>query len=345
MKRDRPLPPELAKAFGHLRYLRYKGSGEWSSECIECGESGHNPNSGMVDRFHIHAASPGKDDGRGVCRKCGVVVFANSKRDKLPSPAKIAEVKEQQENREALEAAQLKTRLDEFMASKLWEFYHSEMSNRERQLWEKAGIPHEYQDLWYLGYQAHYPSTRFDSDALTIPYLDNTWQASNLQYRLLQPPQPNNKYRFTKGLKPGLFLAEPSREFKGKCLLVEGAKKSMVTFIRFISEAGHNDWSIVALPSAQSYGLLPQLEGFDAVWVMLDPDQYQGQRNVLGHEGQAPIIKFIDKLAKVDIPEIFVAKPPTKIDDGFVKYGATVNDFLSVISQSYRVKPNRVYAV
>jgi energy-coupling factor transporter ATP-binding protein EcfA2 len=343
--RDRPLPPDLHKAFGDLQELQYKGGNEWSSYCPECGDSGHNPYSGKVDRFHIHASDPGRDNARGVCRQCGVVVFATSNYTKPPNRAELQKLQDEYENRQALEAAQMKARLDEFIASKLWEFFANEMTSRERWMWEKIGIPPEYQKLWKLGYMKHYPSKQFNSDALTIPYFSHDGDASNLQYRLLQPPQPQDRYRFTKGLKPGLFLAEPDREFKGKCLVVEGAKKSMVTWRVFIDEASHRDWSIIALPSAQSYSLLPQLEGFEAVWIVLDPDQYRGKKNVLGHEMNKPITKFLRRLMKVDIPEIYVAKPPQKIDDAFVKYGATAKDFMAIINQSYRVRPKKIYAV
>ena len=345
MSRDAPLPPDLQKAFGHLRYLKYKGNNEWSSTCPECGESGHNPYSGNPDRFHIHASDPGKDNARGACRQCGVVVFATSNKIKVPNRQELQAMQDEYEQEQKLEAAKLQARLDEFMASKLWEFFANEMTSRERWMWEKIGIPPEYQKLWKLGYMKHYPSTQFESDALTIPYFNSNGSASNLQYRLLHPPRPNDKYRFTKGLEPGFFLAEPDREFEGKCLIVEGAKKSMVTWRVFIDEAGYRDWSIVALPSAQSYGLLPQLEGFEAVWVVLDPDQYRAKRDVLGHEMRKPINRFINKLMKVNIPEIYVARPPQKIDDAFVSYGATAKDFMAIINQSYQVKPGKVYAI
>ena len=342
MSRYTPLPQDLQKAFGHLRYLKYKGNGEWSSECPECHDSGHNQYSGDPDRFHIHASSPGKDNARGICRQCGVVVFATNNTIKAPSPAKLQEMQDKHEQQQELEAAQLQSRLDTFMASKLWEFYHQEMTERERWLWEKSGIPNEYQDLWKLGYMKHYPSKQFNSDALTIPYFESENSALNIQYRLLQPPQVNNKYRFTRGLPSTLWLPEPDRPLTGVCLLLEGMKKAAVTYIKVAGEAEFTDYTIIAVPSAASYGLLAQLSTFDEVIVAFDPDQYKGKRDVLGAESPPPITKVLDK---IDAPIIRLAKFPTKIDDFFHLYGGTYSGFTSIIDQSYQYKPGKRYAV
>ena len=38
---DRQLPPDLKRKWGHLRWLKYKGNGEWSAECPICHDDGH----------------------------------------------------------------------------------------------------------------------------------------------------------------------------------------------------------------------------------------------------------------------------------------------------------------
>lgn len=338
--RDTPLPSELAKAFGHLGSMQYKGNGEWSSECPNCGSIGHNPSSGEPDRFHMHIADK-VYGARGKCRQCGHFEWADGGKH-TPSAAEIKEIEAAREEQMKIEEQQLEERLQKFLASKMWEFYHDELTDRERWLWEKAGIPESFQNYWRLGYAPRYPSQQMDTDALTIPYFGEGMKASNLQYRLLKPPKIYDKYRMTKGLQSTLWLAEPDREFKGVCMLLEGAKKAAVTFIRAVADGKMHEYCVVAVPSANSYSLLDQLSGFDEVIVAFDPDQYTKKRDILGNELASPIMKVVER---IDAPIVRVAKFPTKIDDFFVSHDGTLDGFKAVIDQSYQFKPRKPYKV
>lgn len=348
MSRWKPLPPDLDTLVldkTNLQYKGfYKGADEWSSSCNICHEAGHDPSSGKPDRMYIRSEANGYDS-HIHCRQCGHHEFVGGVR---AEPKTVVQIKHEDALRRAYQKRESERRHEQikaFQQSAIWQYYHSSLTKRARLGWRRAGIPDSLQDYWVLGWTDNYTGKDFNSPAYTIPYFSKGFEAQSLQFRLVKPARKGDKYRFLYGLHQELFLPEPDREFKGKCLLVEGAKKSMVAWHRLVAEAGYHDWSVVAVPAAQSYSLLPQLEGFEAVWVVLDPDQYVGKKNVLGHEGEKPIERFLARLKDVDIPEIFVAKPPTKVDDAFVKYKATAKDFMAMINQAWRYHPQKSYSV
>lgn len=341
MKRDRPLPPELAKAFGHLQNLQYKGNGEFSSSCPVCGEQGHNPSSGIPDRFHMHEES-GKYGAHGHCRRCGAHVWANQNNNKAPNPAKIKKEQELRREYEAKEAKRRHNQMEAFRQAAIWDYYHESMDDSRRLQWRRAGIPNEFQDLWHLGWTDNYTAPGIASPAMTLPYFAKDWQATTLQFRLIKPPTPNDKYRFLKGMQHQLFLTEPDRKMTGKCLLLEGGKKAMVSFINVVAEGRNHDYTVIAVPSATSHSLLNQLSSFDEVTVLFDPDQYVGTKNILGHESKPPIVRVLDKITA---PIVKVAKLGVKADDMFVKYKATSREFMSVVNQAYQYKPRKSYSV
>lgn len=336
MLRDRPLPPELQKAFGHLPGVFYKaGANEWHGPCPKCGSAGHDSSTGPPDRFHMHVAE-GKWGPRGKCRKCLHFEWADGNNSKPPSAAKIKEMELQREEIEEAEAVALQNRLDRFMASKLWEFYHNEMTDRDRWLWEKAGIPNDYQNLWSLGYMKHYPSKQFNSSALTIPHFDVGGDPSNLQYRLLQPPMPNDKYRYHQGLKHPLWLAEPDKNLTGICILCEGMKKGALVFIKFIVEPNNQQYRVVSLPSkAPAKSLYPRLSEFEKIYLVMDPDAHHFSRD---NKGKVVLPSIYNMVENIEGPSVNVVTLPHKADDFFTMYGGNDRDFMQFLNHSREVK-------
>lgn len=335
MSRFRSLPPDMAEKWGHLNHLQYKpGANEWSSECPVCGTSGHNPLSGTPDRFTMFPEKKGSS-ARGWCRQCNHFEWVDSDREP-PSPAKIREIKEAREEQEKIEEEKLKHRLDTFMASQLWKFFHDEMTERERWMWTKSGIPEPYQDLWSLGFMKHYPSSNFDSSALTIPHFDVGWKASNMQYRLLQPPNPNDKYRFTQGLPHSLWLPEPDKELKGICILCEGMKKGAVVFIKVVVEPDNQQYRVVSVPSkSPARTLYPLLNEFERVYIVMDPDAYYPSKDGRGRRIDPAVYSMVEG---INGPAVNLVTLPTKADDFFVKHGGTSRDFMPFLDQAREVK-------
>ena len=336
MSKFKSLPPDMARTWGHLRHLQYKpGANEWSSECPVCGTSGHNPLSGTPDRFTIFPEKKGSS-ARGWCRQCNHFEWVDSEGES-PSPARIKEMEKTREQEIKTEQAKLQHRLDAFMAGQLWQFYHDEMTEQERWLWTKSGIPDPYQDLWSLGYMQQYPSNKFDSSALTIPHFNVGWVASNIQYRLLQPPKPNDKYRFTQGLPHSLWLPEPDKDLTGTCLLFEGMKKAAVTFIEVIVKPNNQKFRVVSVPSKKpAKALYHLLSEFERIYVIMDPDAYRWAKDKKGRKIKPAVYSMIEEIRG---PAVNLVTLPVKADDFFVKHGGTYREFMAFIHQAREVKP------
>lgn len=336
MSRDTPLPSYMPDHWKNLPHLQYKrNSHEWSAACPSCGTSGHSSYSGKPDRFVIFDKEDGKD-ARGWCRQCGYFEWANQNNNNRASPEEIARMEQARAQQEEREKLQLKQKLDSFMAEKLWQFFHDEMNERERWLWTRAGIPDPYQDLWSLGYAKHYPSKKFDSPALTIPHFNVGWTASNMQYRLLSPPKPGDKYRFTQGLPHSLWLPEPDKDLTGVCILCEGMKKAAVTFIRVVVEPNNQQFKVVSVPSKRpAKALYSNFSNFEKVYIVLDPDAYTWTKNSDGSPNRPAVYDMVEQ---INGPSINVVTLPTKADDFFIKYDGSSKDFIEFLNQSREVK-------
>ena len=320
---NQPLHPNLLTRWGDLPYVTYKGNGEWHSACPVCGEQGHNPNSGQPDRFHMHAPD-GKGNARGKCRRCGYFGWADdNKKMEIPSPERIKQEQELRREYERQEQLRLTAKIKQLQVEAVWKYFHDSMKEPQRLMWRDAGIPDEFQDYWQLGFAPKYKGRGFISPALSIPYFDVGWQATNIQYRLISPPKPNDKYRFSYGLKPGLWLTDPDNEPSGPTILVEGMKKAAVLFIELVAK-GNQDFTVVAVPSKMpGKGLIARLKDCDPVYVTLDPDAYT--------DGQS-----IKRVGQMLGSRARFVRLPAKPDDLFTKYGFTATMMMSYVNQATR---------
>lgn len=302
------LPPDLARRWGNLHHIARRGPNQWSSECPKCGQSGHEPRSGKPDRFQMWA------DGRprGWCRRCLYFDFADGRQ-----PFSDEERLEYETRRRQLaekEVYRLQSKLEWFRSTHQWTIYHDQMTERERQAWRNEGIPDSIQDWLRLGYVPdrtfYQGDTPIVSDAMTIPYFGPAWAASTMQYRLLNPPDPDDRYRFQAGLPVSLYLTDPDSKPKGPCILAEGAKKGIVGMMYLHDRLGG---PVVASPSKT-----PRLESLDIledcspIYIVYDPDattdQIRRTANYLGPE------------------RVRVVCLPVKLDDAFVQYKAAAPD-------------------
>ena len=130
-----------------------------------------------------------------------------------------------------------------------------------------------------------------------------------MQRRLLQPPDPSDKYRQTAGLPLSLFLTDPDTPLLGKVLIVEGAKKAMVTY-QWLNDLV--DMVIVGLPSKYPpLRLLEQLQHCDPWYLALDPDAYTTTRDRNGKV----IPPTIDRIKDYAGDRARLVKLPDKPDD------------------------------
>lgn len=297
------LPPELARKWGHLRYIRQTGRNQWNAECPQCGSNDHDSRSGQPDRFAMWA------DGRprGWCRRCFFFSFVDE-RTSYSAEERLAWEVERRRLAES-EARRLQDKLSWYRSSSTWTIYHDGMSEEQRQHWRQAGIPDGIQDWLRLGYvpgRTFYSGTSpVVSDALTIPYFGPEWSPSTMQYRLLSPPNPNDKYRFQAGLPAPLYLCDPDSTPKGPCLLAEGAKKGILGWMYLADKLAGG--SVVASPSKTPRPeTLEILENCDPIYVLFDPDATPEE------------LRRVSLALKPERVRLVVL--PVKLDDAFTGY-------------------------
>ena len=315
MTNDRQAPLDIIERFGYLPDHKYRGGNEHSSACPKCG--GAKGGRDLSDRFRFWERQGAASNF--WCRRCGFQGFTDDDREATPDLARIKELEEIRQRETAKEAERLQAKIVDLQQRAYWRGYHDAMSDQQRELWRRAGVPNEFQDYWQLGYKAEYRGQDFISPALTIPYFGPNWEAQTIQYRLLDPPAPADKYRFQAGLKSSLWLADPNADMSGGVILCEGMKKAAVTFIELIAKA-NGRYTVVAVPSkAPGADLLATLQNADPLYIVLDPDAYSGR---------TPAVNRLVKM--ITAPKI-VVKLPVKADDFFVEYGGTAVEFFRFI--------------
>lgn len=329
---ERPLPTaRMREKWGSLPYLRYVGGGNWAAACPDCGDYGHDPSSGLPDRFVIWGPGTGKSQtARGWCRRCGHLEFADEDEDYNPTPEEIAEVNAEREKWERQQRKKRKEKQQWLQEADFWVRFHENMTDEQRLVWHKEGIHDWAIELHKLGYR---PGRNGHDGALSIPYFAGGWdRIITLQYRLLCPEEDGGKYRFLKGAHAELFRPWPEDKIKGVVLILEGAKKALVTYeeaydIKYLGE----DVTMVALPSKVApERLVRQLDDAEMLIWMLDPDAYEPAKS----NGRVipPAIKRNIELAGSDRSRI--VRTAAKIDDMIIKWGLKKKTIEAMINQA-----------
>jgi len=290
-----PLAANLRDAWPQLRFVKSVSSREWHSECPNCGDVGHEGKD-WPDRFVMRYDG---ERSRGWCRRCGYAQFAvNVVRDgQLPKWSKdeLDEFRRQREREENERAAELQQRLKQFTTAELWSELNRRMTEENRNWWLKRGIPNDWQDFWKLGYRA-------DKQAYSIPYFDPSSNPVTIQYRLVNPPEPNDKYRWEYGLHSAPYITRPDMGLSGSVIICEGAIKAMVTFIY----GAQAKMQVLAVPSKADFaGIESLVEKSKAVFIMLDPDARDRAQELGENIGRRSRIVEL----------------PGKVDDLILRYG------------------------
>lgn len=330
MSRQRPLPPELSH-YANLHDLTWRGSGEWSAACPHCGGSDR-VGSGRSDRFRLFAAGGGHN-ARVWCRRCGFFEWADQ--DARPDPARIAQARELQAayaQAEELRVARLIERLREETA---WQVWHAAMSHQQRAMWHEQGIIDHMIDYYSLGYNPEYTyrhdGHQYHSPTMTIPHYQEGWELVNVQHRLIKPANGAGKYRQTAGLPAAMFRTEPDDPLRGAVLVVEGAKKAIVTYTHLGTKPIGFPMQIVAVPSkTPGHDLLGQLANCEPVYLVLDPDAYTAVKG----KGRPAVNRLAELLGR---ERVRVVKLPCKPDDLLTRYKGTAEDLRHFLKQAVSV--------
>ena len=308
------LPPELARRWSHLVFVKRRGHSEWSAECPRCGDEGHDGRD-WPDRFRMWL-----NPARGWCRSCGHQAFADDDRPQFSITDEqrqqwVAERVEREEatKREAEHAIQL------LQSERAWLRYHEMLDQSALDWWAAKGVPGYMVNYFQLGYCPSRPvwtkAGTWMTPTATIPIFAPGWKLVNIRHRLMNPPTPCDKYRPERvGLPAAPFLTAPDEEPHGQTVIVEGEIKSIVVFDRLDT----TKITVIGLPGKNpKRDILQLLDKCEPIYVVFDP----------GAEQQAA--DFAQSLGR----RARVVTMPVKPDDLFTLYGGQREDFYSALRQ------------
>jgi hypothetical protein len=302
-------PAQLQEIGLNPNEFRYSDAKSWRGPCPVCGGS---------RRFVIFT------DNKyplwfGYCSVCPNEIKVWQRVRKPISPEQLQAARRKQEQAEQERVEYRRRKLAEFSRSELWEELNERMSDAQRDYWNDQGIPYEIQDYLRLGwtkersYYDDYQNLQ-TTEAYTIPWFGMNFQLKTMQYRLINPVNVKDKYRFEKGLGGGIhyYMADPSEEIGDKVIICEGAKKAIVTWFWLqdgfnVIAASSNNTIRAALEATKDSGLR---------YVVLDPGSKRWER-----------------LAKESNPKTtHIVSLPYKIDDGYVNGWLNRHDFMRILN-------------
>lgn len=182
-----------------------------------------------------------------------------------------------------------------------------------------------YYSLGYLPEKRTYKDGELvTTEALTIPYWGPPGDTLlTIQYKMLGKEFAKDKYRFHYGIGASLFLTRPDKKFSGHALVVEGAKKAIVTYVYVGNHFDH----VIGLPSkTPSTRLVKLLNSFDRVTLALDPDAHF-------NNGDMSALERIMELLRTDV---FYMSLPSKPDDFFTKLSQEASLFMTLARNARR---------
>jgi len=331
--REDTLPSEFYELSGRVNFVHRKGQYEYSSSCFRCGGGIHS-NGDFPDRFVMFLPGrKGMDFAFGFCRKCGTKWWPGQRDGKAVDPATLALLERQAKEAEERHKEERRVKLAEFSTTELWNELHDRMEEEQKLWWNNAGIPSEWQDYLKLGYTPDkiYQSKNglLHSPAYTIPYFIYGFVFRTIQYRLCDPDNPTDRYRFESDLGTSYYMTTPSLKIGDQVIICEGAKKSMVTKIW-----GEPKITVLAVPSKtdwRSCGILEAVKDCGRVYILFDPDCYEQPPDSNSWTPQPVLFaKEIGKNARV-------MECPVKVDDAFIYYGMDQHEWNSLKKQAVKL--------
>lgn len=257
----------------------------------------------------------------GYCDECGTKIKAWERVRTQIDPEKRAAFIAERQRQEAERAAYRKEKLASFTTHELWQELSERMTNEHIEWWESQGIPEGIQQYLRIGFTPDkvYRDKQKElkhSPAFTIPWWGQNFEFKTMQYRLLQPENPKDRYRFEEGLGGGgehYYMTDPAEPIGDKVIICEGAKKGIVTYFWLAPSGEH--FTVICAPSHNTLG--PALEATKDCglrYIVLDP----------GSERRAFLLAREHKNTKaVYLPE--------KIDDLYIHHGFDRVQFQNVL--------------
>lgn len=246
-----------------------------------------------------------------ACDRCGVKGFADQLNPSVKQELTPQQKREFAERKAAEQAARDRVRLErlnEYTVGEICAHLAGRMTAEHQQWWEGQGIPAAWQRYLRLGFD---PARKYRGDddelhtspAYAIPYYHTGFELVTVQYRLANPPNPADRYRWEQGLGTAYYQTMPDLPIGDRVVICEGAKKAIVTAVNT-----PEDRTVLGVPSKSDFGgVAAAVKDCGEVVVLLDPDA-----GLRAH-----------KLAREIGPQARIATLPVKVDDGLMYYGLT----------------------
>lgn len=310
-----PAPPQLAQMGLDPATFTRADARSFRGSCPRCGGS---------RRCHVWTDQPWPH-WRVECDGCGLKAWADDLQPALRQPVSDEQRRAWQARNDAERAHREKQRqriMAQFSTAEVWETYRERMTALHREHWRARGIPDALQDFWRLGFDPdkcyRCGADLHHSPALTIPYFHTGRVFQTMQYRLLEPQNPADKYRFEHGLSRAYYDTNPDEPLTDEVVVCEGAIKAMVCAIR--GEFSDNV-SVLAVSSKNTaLDVVPAVKDCGRVWIVLDPDAELWARRLAQAVGKAARVVTL----------------PCKADDFFTLHGGTASDFRGWMSRAGR---------
>jgi hypothetical protein len=194
--------------------------------------------------------------------------------------------------------------------------------------WNQAGLDEGMQDFFTLGscddFSYWIGDMEYHTPTLTIPYFDEKMAVQQIQHRLVNPKQPKDKYRPDRtGIPTPIYLTIPAMGFDGGMIVVvEGAKKAMVTWSRL----NEIDFQVIGVPTQNDYVYLKELLKGKSPIVIPDPRGNTRNEKVL----QKPY----DLARETNGTVLHLSE---KVDDYLIETGLSSDKFYNLLKQSRKV--------
>lgn len=285
------------------------GGKAWRGPCPRCGGHRH---------LLIFTDNP-FPKWNAECQNCGLKAWADQFNAAVKAEISPEQKRRWAEQKAAEQAAANKRRLDklnEYTVAEICAHLAQRMTAEHRAWWEREGVPASWQEYLRLGFD---PARAYRGDddqlytsaAYAIPYYHTGFELMTVQYRLFNPPNPNDRYRWEAGLGTAYYQANPGAAIGDQVIICEGAKKSIVTMVHT-----PDPYTLLAVPSKSDFGGVAEaVKDCGRVYVLLDPDAGVRAR----------------KLAREIGPQARIVSLPVKVDDALVKYGLTDGALLDAL--------------
>lgn len=209
-------------------------------------------------------------DFKGACSFLGGDIVSDPAA--IEASAKIRFERSQAEHEKA--RLKMEARRHELQLAQMHKHYHETMKEWGRIAWYERGIDESYQGLWMLGSCddkcINYKGEFYHTPSLTIPLVNKDYELQHIMHRLVNPPNPKDRYR---GEKEGLggfpeFFAYPDMQYNADLIwIIEGAIKTMVT-ATISPDAG---WQFIGVTNQHGFDRL-QVDLFKNKKVIVVPD-------------------------------------------------------------------------